>query len=198
MNRKQLLAIVLVIIIVVITGYVMYTLTSPRVQVSILSEQLNKPKTITVYSPAFPYSSKIPVKYTCDGQDISISIEWDNNTLPEDTKSLVLVMYDPDAPRGIFIHWIIYNIPPNITSIPEGLPRTPIVKGIGIQGRNDFGEIGYGGPCPPPGSTHRYYIRLFALDTVLDLKPGATFKELEKAISNHVLAYGEFMGIYGR
>ena len=198
MNRKQVLVIVLVIVIVVIVGYVVYTLTSPREQVSILSEQLGKPMTITVYSPAFPCCSGIPVKYTCDGQDISIPIEWDNKSLPENTKSLVLVMYDPDAPRGIFIHWIIYNIPPNITNIPEGLPKTPIVKGVGVKGRNDFGEIGYRGPCPPSGSTHRYYIRLFALDTVLDLKPGATLEELEKAISSHILAYGEIMGIYDR
>ena len=198
MNSKQLLAIALVIVIVVIVGYIVYTLTKPREQVSILSEQLGKPMTIAVYSPAFSHGSRIPVKYTCDGQDISIPIEWDNKALPKGTKSLVLVMYDPDAPHGIFIHWIIYNIPLNITSIPEGLPKTPIVKGIGIQGRNDFGEIGYKGPCPPSGSMHRYYLRLFALDTVLDLKPGATLEELEKAIINHILAYGEFMGTYGR
>jgi len=102
-----------------------YTLTSPRKQISILSEKLGKPRTITVYSSAFPYGLRIPVKYTCDGQDISIPIEWNSRTLSEDTESLVLVMYDPDAPRGIFIYWIIYNIPLNITSIPEGLPKTP-------------------------------------------------------------------------
>ncbi len=195
LNKLLYIVIVVVLAVLAISLFMYYTATKT---VSILSEKLDKPMSIAVYSPAFSYGSRIPVKYTCDGLDISIPVKWDPNTLPKDTRSLVLVMFDPDAPRGVFIHWILYNIPLNITEIPENVPRKPLVKGIGLQGINDFGRIGYGGPCPPKGSSHRYFIRLFALDTVLDLKPGASIKELEEALRGHILAYGETMGVYGR
>ncbi len=195
LNKLLYIVIVVVLAVLAISLFMYYTATKT---VSILSEKLDKPMNIAVYSPAFSYGSRIPVKYTCDGLDISIPVKWDPNTLPKDTRSLVLVMFDPDAPRGVFIHWILYNIPLNITEIPENIPRKPLVKGIGLQGINDFGRIGYGGPCPPKGSSHRYFIRLFALDTVLDLKPGVSIKELEEALRGHILAYGETMGVYGR
>lgn len=110
----------------------------------------------------------------------------------------MLVMYDPDASGGVFIHWVFYNIPLNITELPENIPRAPVVKGIGYQGKNSYGKIGYNGPCPPPGSIHRYYIRLLALNTVLHLEPGVTIDRIEEAIRDHILAYGETMGIYNR
>ena len=195
LNKLLYIVIVIVLVVLAISLFMYYTATKT---VSILSEKLDKPMSIAVYSPAFSYGSRIPVKYTCDGLDVSIPVKWDPNTLPKGTRSLVLVMFDPDAPRGVFIHWILYNIPLNITEIPENIPRKPLVKGVGLQGINDFGRIGYGGPCPPKGSSHRYFIRLFALDTVLDLKPGASIKELEEALRGHILAYGETMGVYGR
>ncbi len=194
LNKLLYVVIAIVIAVIVASLYIYYTTTA----VDILSKKLSKPMSIAVYSPAFSYGSRIPVKYTCDGLDMSIPVKWDPSTLPKGTKSLVLIMYDPDAPRGVFIHWILYNIPPNTSEIPENLPKKPVVDKIGLQGVNDFGRIGYGGPCPPRGSMHRYFIRVFALDTILDLGPGASISEVENAIRNHILAYGETMGVYGR
>lgn len=189
---------VITIIVIIVLALSIYALTSLQQSRSPIHGQLRKPMSIAVYSPAFTYGSKIPVKYTCDGLDISIPITWDAKTIPPGTKSLVLVMYDPDAPGGVFIHWVLYNIPLNITELPENIPKAPIVKGIGYQGKNSYGKIGYNGPCPPPGSIHRYYIRLLALDTILHLGPGATIDRIEEAIRDHILAYGETMGIYNR
>ena len=143
---------------------------------------------IVVSSPAFENYGSIPTKYTCDGLDISPPLNFSN--IPENTKSLALVMYDPDAPLGTFYHWIIWNIPPNVTGFLEGEEITY------PQGINDFGVIGYRGPCPPSG-THHYHFKVYALDTTLNLENGATMEELDKALSGHVLAIGELVGIYG-
>ncbi|MCD6237632.1 MAG: YbhB/YbcL family Raf kinase inhibitor-like protein [Thermoplasmata archaeon] len=144
---------------------------------------------IVVSSPAFGNYGSIPAKYTCDGLDISPPLNFSN--IPENTKSLALVMYDLDATLGTFYHWLIWNIPPNVTGFLEG-------EGIAYpQGINDFGVVGYRGPCPPSG-THHYHFKVYALDVVLDLENGATREELDKAMSGHVLAIGELIGTYGR
>jgi Raf kinase inhibitor-like YbhB/YbcL family protein len=145
---------------------------------------------IQVSSSSFNQNSLIPKKYTCDGTDISPQLSWKG--LPPNTQSIVLIMDDPDAPIGTFTHWVVFNIPATVTELPEG------AKGIGVEGVNDFRRIGYGGPCPPRGSNHRYYFKLYALDTMLPLKEGAKRGDVEKAMQKHILAQGEFMGRYGR
>lgn len=149
-----------------------------------------------IQTTAFPESGVIPKKYTCDGADLSPALTWSN--APTGTKSLALIADDPDAPVGTWTHWIIWNIPPNANALPEGVPKDESLKDGARQGRNDFKRIGYGGPCPPPGKPHRYFFKLYALDASLDLKPGASRKELEHAMQGHVLSHAELMGKFGR
>ena len=136
----------------------------------------------------------IDVKYTCQGEDVSPPISW--KPVPG-AAGYALIVYDPDAPRGVFIHWLIYNIPSTVSSLPEGVPPAPLTK-LGLQGLNDFHRLGYGGPCPPPGPPHHYHFLLLALDSKLDLRPGATARELLEAARGHVIAYGEAVLTYRR
>jgi len=150
---------------------------------------------IKVTSPAFDNEGMIPSKYTCDGDDVSPPLSWEG--IPEGTKSIALISDDPDAPVGTWVHWVMYNIPADIQELPEGVPPDEVLENGAIQGITDFRKIGYGGPCPPSG-THRYYFKLYALDTELDLKPGGTKAELFKAMKDHILAEGQLMGKYKR
>ena len=136
-------------------------------------------------------------KYTCDGEDISPTIHIEG--LGDEVKSIAIIMDDPDAPFRTFTHWLIWNIEPTDT-IPEDIPKNGVVNEPikAKQGINDFGRIGYGGPCPPPGKPHRYIFHVYALDTMLELEEGADRKSLEKAMEGHVLQYGEAMAKYGR
>jgi len=152
------------------------------------------PKSINIYSPSFPSSGRIPDKYTCNGLDVSPSLKWGNFT--SNVKSFVIIVYDPDAPKKNFIHWIIYNIPANITELPEGIEKTEKTL-FGYQGVNDFGRIGWSGPCPPRGASHRYVFRIYALDTLLNLSSGVSLNDLLASMKGHVLSYGEVIGIYG-
>jgi Raf kinase inhibitor-like YbhB/YbcL family protein len=152
--------------------------------------------TIELTSTAFEEGGSIPAKLTCAGEDVSPYLEWHN--VPEGTKSLALICDDPDAPMGTWVHWVIYGIPADTTSLAEGVPPKESIDGVALQGKNDFKRIGYGGPCPPPGKPHRYYFKLYALDTEPDLKPGATKKDLEKAMKGHILAQGQLMGTFKR
>jgi hypothetical protein len=111
---------------------------------------------------------------------------------------MALVVDDPDAPAGTWVHWVLYNKPAEVTSLPAGIPKIATVYNIGTQGSNDFHRIGYGGPCPPPGKSHRYFFKLYALDTTLNLKPGTTKVAVERALQEHILAQGQLMGKYGR
>lgn len=147
---------------------------------------------IKVTSPAFVQEGMIPARYTCDGDDAAPEIIWKN--LPEKTRTLALICDDPDAPRGTWVHWVVYEIPATDTSFSA---KTPDDKKPFTFGKNSWGKTSYGGPCPPSG-THRYYFKLYALDTSLKLKPGATKEELLKAMEGHVLAQGELMGKYQR
>lgn len=151
---------------------------------------------IPISSPAFQEGKPIPTQYTCDGEDLSPPLKW--SKVPEGTKSLALISEDPDAPAGIWVHWVLYNLPPTITELPEGMPTQEVLPNGAKQGINDFKRIGYGGPCPPPGKPHRYFFKLYALDTELDLKPGATKQELLRAMEGHILAEGQLMGTYQR
>jgi Raf kinase inhibitor-like YbhB/YbcL family protein len=146
-------------------------------------------------STAFSEGGAIPKKYTCDGSDLSPALTWAG--APAGTKSLALIVDDPDAPVGTWTHWTVWNISPE-AALPEGLAKVESLSDGTRQGRNDFKRIGYGGPCPPPGKPHRYFFKLYALDAKLDVKPGASRKELEGAMKGHVLGQKELMGRYGR
>lgn len=152
----------------------------------------------TLSSPAFSDGERIPSRYTCDGENVSPALEWSG--APSTTASYALIVYDPDAPRGTFIHWVIYDIPRGLNGLPEGVPRDPVVEGLGIQGVSDFGEIGYGGPCPPRGDRpHRYVFALHALDLEsLGLGPGARAGEVLERIKGHVVGYAVLTGTYSR
>jgi len=151
---------------------------------------------LNIISPAFKHKSNIPIRYTCDGENISPPLKWSG--APEETKSFAIICDDPDAPMGTFVHWVIFNIPADSTGLKEALPGKKKLNSTAIQGKNSFGKIGYLGPCPPKGKPHRYYFKLYALDTKLDLKPGVNKKTLLKAMKGHNLAKGELMGYYGR
>ena len=145
-------------------------------------------------SSSFTAGGNIPRQFTCEGEDISPELSWKN--APSGTKTFVLIVHDPDAPRaGGFTHWVVYNLPANVTHIAQHAPKSEKLPAGGIQGKNDFGQTGYKGPCPPSG-THRYYFYLYALDTELKLTPGANKDEVEKAIKGHVLQKAELMGKY--
>ena len=150
---------------------------------------------MTISSPAFTNGGEIPAKYGCRGSDVSIPLAFRN--IPQGAKSLALIMEDPDAPGGLFVHWIVYNIPADLRGFPEGIPPSPTLD-LGIrQGVNDFGKIGYGGPCPPD-RPHRYFLRLYALDIPLPLASGLSRTQVLEAMKGHVLAEAELMGIYER
>jgi len=150
---------------------------------------------IELKSSAFDNEGKIPKKYTCDGDDISPPLSW--KSIPEGTKSLAIVCDDPDAPMGTWVHWVVYNIPADIRSLNESIVPEKEIENGGIQGMNDFKKIGYGGPCPPSG-THRYYFKIYALDTEIALEPGANKSKLLIAMEGHILAKGDLMGKYSR
>jgi len=148
-------------------------------------------------STAFGEGQPIPATYTGDGRDVSPPLQWGNP--PQNTQSIALICEDPDAPRGTYTHWVLFNIPAESRALTESIPPEPTLRDGTVQGKNDFGKIGYGGPAPPPGKPHRYVFKLFALDSRLDLKAGATKLQLEKAMEGgHILADGALMGTYGR
>lgn len=151
---------------------------------------------LNVRSPMFMEGDQIPVKYTCDGEGVSPPLYWSSG--PTATESYALVMDDPDAPGGSFTHWIMYNIPFNVTRLEEYVTALDRLDDGTLQGKNSYGRVGYGGPCPPPGSPHHYHFNVYALDTRLSLGPGASKDDLLRAMAGHVLAYGELTGIYGR
>lgn len=145
-------------------------------------------------SPAFEEGESIPSKFTCDGENISPELSWSNS--PEGTKTFALIVEDPDAPDGIFVHWVVYNISSEVTNLSEGITPQKLPFGV-KQGTNHFGDSDYGGPCPPSG-THRYYFKLYALDNELTLREGAGKRDLLKAIEGHILAEAQLTGKYER
>jgi len=146
-------------------------------------------------STAFQNGGQIPSLYTCDGENRSPSLSWSDP--PEGTRSFALICDDPDAPVGVWVHWVVYNIPPDKRGIPEAFPSDGILPDGTLQGVTDFRRTGYGGPCPPGGS-HRYYFKLYALDTVLSLPPGATKRELLSNMKGHTIGEAVLMGTYKR
>jgi Raf kinase inhibitor-like YbhB/YbcL family protein len=152
--------------------------------------------TLKVTSAVFEEGSSIPTEHTCDGSDVSPPLSWSGP--PAGTKSLALICDDPDAPVGTWVHWVLYDLPPDVAALAASLPSDEQLANGGKQGKNDFSKIGYGGPCPPKGSAHRYFFKLYALDAELNLSPGATKKALLEAMEGHILAQGQLMGRYQR
>jgi Raf kinase inhibitor-like YbhB/YbcL family protein len=147
-------------------------------------------------SSAFKAGDSIPKKHTCDGADVSPPLAWTEP--PPGTKSFALVCDDPDAPAGTWVHWVLYDVPGTVRQLPEGVEKKSTLADGSRQGTNDFKRTGYGGPCPPRGAPHRYFFKLYALDTALGLAPGATKAEVLKAIEGDVKGQAELMGRYGR
>ena len=150
---------------------------------------------IKVTSTAFDDGGLIPAKYTCDGADISPPLQWE--AVPEGARSIALICDDPDAPVGTFVHWVLFNLPAETRELAENIPPDRTLPNGAKQGTSDFGRIGYGGPCPPSG-THRYFFKIYALDTQIDLADGADKSQLLRAMEAHILAQGQLIGKYKR
>ena len=148
-----------------------------------------------ITSEVFEEGSMIPAKYTCDGVDVSPPLNW--SAVPYGTVSLALICDGPDAPMGVWVHWVLFNIPPDVENLPEGVQSKPVLDSGAVHGKNNFGRYGYGGPCPP-GGTHRYYFKLYALDRKIESQPGITKKELLEKMEGHILAKVALMGRYAR
>lgn len=150
---------------------------------------------LTVLSAAFVMGAAIPPEYTCMGENISPPLSW--TELPKATRSIVVLCDDPDAPAGDWVHWVLFNLPPDTRELKEGVPRDPELPNGAIQGTTDFGRPGYDGPCPPSG-THHYMFKVYAMDTKLALDSRAEKSDVEKAMQDHILAQGKLMGTFQR
>lgn len=150
---------------------------------------------IKITSSAFEDGGLIPAKYTCDGADVSPPLQWD--AVPEGTRSIALICDDPDAPMGTWVHWVLFNLPSDAKELAQNIPTEETLPNGAKQGVNDFGRVGYGGPCPP-GGTHRYFFKIYALDTELDLQAGADKRQLLKTMEGHILGQGQLIGKYKR
>jgi Raf kinase inhibitor-like YbhB/YbcL family protein len=152
--------------------------------------------TMKISSASFSAGEMIPRKFTCDGPDASPKLSWTEP--PAKTESFALIMDDPDAPAGTWVHWVLFDLPADARELAEGVAKQEQLANGARQGRNDFGKIGYGGPCPPPGGPHRYFFKLYAVNAKLNLKAGAAKAEVESAMKGHILAHAEMIGKYGR
>jgi Raf kinase inhibitor-like YbhB/YbcL family protein len=150
---------------------------------------------LTITSAAFTEGAMIPRRYTCDAQDISPDLKWSG--APAATRSFAMICDDPDAPVGTWVHWVLFNIPAGVSELPAGVAPDAVLQNGARHGMNDFRNLGYGGPCPPRG-THRYFFRLYALDTMLTLESASTKAQVAAAMKGHVLAEGQLMGTYTR
>jgi len=179
-----------------------YSLATPAAESTALetagpasAEESDEAMALTLTSIGFDANGAIPPKYSCDGEDISPPLAWSDP--PPGTLSFGLILDDPDAPGGTWVHWVLFNIPAAARALPEAVPPDTILADGSVHGTSSFNSLGYGGPCPP-GGTHRYYFKLYALDAILDLEPAANKADLEAAMENHILAQAELMGTYGR
>jgi Raf kinase inhibitor-like YbhB/YbcL family protein len=196
MNKKFVIRNILIFIIIFIIGSIFFT-NLKKSSHSDSPEQKNLSNKMILESPDFKNNEKIPIKYTGDAQNVSPSLEWHH--VPKDTKSFALIVKDIDAPLKIWTHWVIFNIPSNKRKLHENIEKKTILADGAIQGINDFGNIGYNGPYPPPGKPHRYVFTLYALNTKLNISSkNITRKILEKAMKNNILAQAKLTGIYER
>ena len=151
---------------------------------------------IELKTTSFTPGGFIPKRFTCEAADVSPALAWTDP--PLGTQSFAIIEDDPDAPSGTFVHWVVYDLPAAYRKLPEALSRNDQMPDGGRQGTNDFSRTGYSGPCPPPGRPHRYFIRLYAVDAILNLRPAATRKEVDAAMQGHILAQAELMGRFAR
>lgn len=151
---------------------------------------------MSMTSAAFDGGATIPKKFTCSGADVSPALAWSG--VPSGTKSICLIVHDPDAPVGDWVHWVLYDLPADAAGLPENIEKTEKLANGAMQGVNDFRRVGYGGPCPPPGPAHRYFFKVFALDQKVNLPAKATRAQLERAMEDHILGKAELMGKFGR
>ena len=154
------------------------------------------PSGFRMESAAFKEGSGIPVRFTCEGDDISPALTWSG--APAGTRSFALIVDDLDAPGGVWMHWVVYNLPAQTKAMDENQPKQTQLPNGGLQGLSSFGRVGYGGPCPPPGPAHRYFFRLYALDTVLSLEPSAGKQQVIDAMKGHILGQAQLMGRFKR
>jgi len=152
-------------------------------------------RTLHLTSTAFDNGSVIPAVYSCKGKNLSPPLTFGG--VPKEAKGLVLVMDDPDAPLRTWVHWVVYDLPPTTTDLKEAVASLEKLNSGGTHGQNSWKKLGYGGPCPPSG-THRYFFKLYALDTLLALPPGATKEQVTKAMEGHILAGGELVGLFSK
>ncbi len=150
--------------------------------------------TLALTSSGFAAGSTIPNTYTCKGSDVSPALQWSG--APPNTAAFAIIMDDPDAPSGTWVHWVIWSLPATAHSLPEGVPKRAQLPDGAHQGRNSFGKIGYNGPCPPPGQTHRYFFRLYALDKGFSVEPYGGGTNLEAVMHGHIIAQTEYMGTF--
>jgi hypothetical protein len=160
------------------------------------STELEGGVTMQITSSAFAEGATIPARYTCSGADVSPALTWSG--APQGTASFALIADDPDAPGKTWVHWVIYDVPFGAAGLAEDIPKDERLDDGSAQGRNDFQRTGYGGPCPPRGNPHRYFFKLYALDTMLNLGAGATKAEVEAAMEGHILAQAQVMGTFAR
>jgi Raf kinase inhibitor-like YbhB/YbcL family protein len=179
----------------VLVGTAFYLAFGPLVASSIAAEKAGKDH-MQLTSTAFAEGAAISAKYTCDAKNVSPPLKWSG--VPAGSKSLALIVDDPDAPSGTWVHWVLYDLPASVSELSEDIAKGQFVAGGAKQGLNDFKQLGYGGPCPPHGKPHRYFFKLYALDSLLDLKPGMTKKDLEAAMEKHILAQAQLIGTYQR
>ena len=177
--------------------------TSPNLQTAslalcliILASASTSQAQMKLMSPAIAPGASIANNYACTGVDRSPSVSWSN--APQNTKTFALVVDDPDAPGGTFIHWVAYNIPARVTSLPEGVPQSTEIAGGGTNGINGFDHVGYNGPCPPPGKLHHYHFRMYALDSMIDPGDKADADAVQSAMKGHVIASAELVGTFQR
>jgi Raf kinase inhibitor-like YbhB/YbcL family protein len=189
-RMRRLIIIIVVVMIVGLAALALYL--APMITYSEKTTAVS----FKLGSETFSDGGVIPAKYTCDGLDVSPPLHWSD--YPLTTESFVLIVEDIDAPGGIFTHWLLYNLPANINRLEEVVEKVDELPSGALQGVNDFGRVGYGGPCPPPGKPHRYVFKMYALDEVLDLKPRMSRQELLNSIKGHVIAEAHLTGIYSR
>jgi Raf kinase inhibitor-like YbhB/YbcL family protein len=192
MQKSTLAGLVLAFVFVLLGGQMLFA-AGENVKAPPVDEEETEMK---ITSSVFKEGEPIPQVYTCDGKDLSPALSWEGT--PEGTRSIVLICDDPDAPGRTWVHWVLYNIPPDTTALAQGVPRDAAFEDGSRQGVTDFGRPGYGGPCPPKGKPHRYFFKLYALDIVLKLEGKVGKEDVEKAMKEHILAEAQIMGTYKR
>ncbi|HEY6421498.1 MAG TPA: YbhB/YbcL family Raf kinase inhibitor-like protein [Candidatus Binataceae bacterium] len=171
-------------------------ITSVPLLLALAAAIANAQAQFAITNSSFPPNGPIGATFTCSGANHSPALEWSG--APAATRSYAIIVADPDAPGGTFIHWVAYNIPTSVTKVTEDVPKVPEMPGGGVQGMNGAGRVGYFGPCPPPGKVHHYHFSLFALDSMLSVGTGADAEALEAAMKGHIIAQTEVMGTYSR